>query len=159
MATQKKLNAYQLFVNEKVAELKALDEHKDKKYMEIRKLANEEWRKDHPVDPNKPPRKPRVKKVAGAVAVASANASTDESGGAAPAKKVRGAKAAEKAAKAEKKAEKAAKKAAKPVRAPSAYIQFISKILPEIKAENPTLKQKEIMSLAAKKWQIHKASV
>ena len=38
------LNAYQAFVNSKVAELKVLDEHKDKKYMEIRKIANEEWR-------------------------------------------------------------------------------------------------------------------
>ncbi len=142
MATEKKLNAYQLFVNAKVAELKTVDEHKDKKYMEIRKIANEEWRKDHPVDPSKPVRKPRVKKEAG-----------DE-----PAKPraPKGGKAAEKAEKAAKTADKAAKKAARPARPPSAYIQFVSKMLPEIKVANPSVPQKELMSMVAAKWREEK---
>ena len=146
MATEKKLNAYQLFVNEKVAELKQLDEHKDKKYMDIRKLANEEWRKINPVDPSKPVRKPRVKK--------------EEVGGEgqkAP-RAPKGSKAAEKAERAAKKAEKDAKKASRPARPPSAYIQFISKTLPEIKLANPTVPQKELMSLAAAKWREQKTS-
>ena len=137
------LNAYQAFVNSKVAELKVLDEHKDKKYMEIRKIANEEWRKDHPADPNKPARKPRVKK-------------DPAEGGEAKPRAAKGAKAAEKADKAAKKAEKAAKKAARPARPPSAYIQFVSKVLPEIKAANPTVPQKDLMSMAAAKWREEK---
>jgi len=145
MATQKKLNAYQLFVNEKVAELKQLDEHKDKKYMEIRKVANEEWRKINPADPNKPERKPRVKKEVGG------------EGQKAP-RAPKGSKAAEKAERAAKKAEKDAKKASRPARSPSAYIQFISKTLPEIKLANPSVPQKELMSMAAAKWREQKES-
>lgn len=135
-------NAYQSFINQKVAELKLLDEHKGKKYMEIRQVANEEWRKDHPADPNKPPRKPRVKKEGGE--------------GETKPRAAKGAKAAEKAEKAAKKAEKAAKKAARPARPPSAYIQFVSKVLPEIKAANPEVPQKELMSMAAAKWREEK---
>jgi len=142
MATEKKQNAYQLFINSKVAELKLMDEHKDKKYMEIRKVANEEWRKINPVDPSKPQRKPRVKK----------DATDDEK----KPRAVKGAKAAEKAERLAKRAEKEAKKAARPVRPPSAYIQFISKTLPEIKLANPTVPQKELMSMAAAKWREHK---
>ena len=141
MATEKKQNAYQLFINAKVAELKLIDEHKDKKYMEIRKVANEEWRLLNPVDPSKPVRKPRVKK--------------DEADEKKP-RAVKGAKAAEKADRLAKRAEKEAKKAARPVRPPSAYIQFISKTLPEIKLANPTVPQKELMSMAAAKWREHK---
>ena len=144
MAAEKKLNEYQLFINDKVAHLKTLDEHKDKKYMEIRKIANEEWRKDHPVDPNKPARKPRVKKE------------TVDGGEGAKPRAAKGTKSAEKADKAAKKAEKAAKKAARPARPPSAYIQFISKVLPEIKAANPTVAQKDLMSMAAAKWREEK---
>jgi phage protein D len=142
MATEKKQNAYQLFINSKVVELKLMDEHKDKKYMEIRKVANEEWRKINPVDPSKPQRKPRVKK----------DATDDEK----KPRAVKGAKAAEKAERLAKRAEKEAKKAARPVRPPSAYIQFISKTLPEIKLANPTVPQKELMSMAAAKWREHK---
>jgi len=142
MATEKKLNAYQLFINAKVAELKLMDEHKDKKYMEIRKVANEEWRVMNPADPNKPARKPRVKK----------DATDDEK----KPRAVKGAKAAEKAERLAKRAEKEAKKAARPVRPPSAYIQFISKTLPEIKLANPTVPQKELMSMAAAQWREHK---
>jgi hypothetical protein len=57
------LNAYQLFINAKVVELKELEEHASLKYMELRSLANTMWRVDNPVDPSKPPRKPREKKV------------------------------------------------------------------------------------------------
>jgi len=143
MSTEKKPTEYQVFVKDKIAELKLVDDHKDKKYMELRQLANVEWRKDHPADPNKAPRKPRVKQEAG-----------DE-----PAKPraVKGAKAAEKATKAAAKAEKAAKKAARPARPPSAYILFISKVLPEIKAANPEVPQKELMGMAAAKWREEKA--
>ena len=140
MATEKKQNAYQIFVNAKVAEFKGMDEHKDKKYMEIRQLANVEWRKENPADPSKPVRKPRAKKE------------PETAGAAGATKPARGAKAAEKAEKAAAKAEKAAKKAARPARPPSAYIQFISKVLPEIKAANPTVPQKELMGMAAAKW-------
>lgn len=142
MATEKKVNAYQMFVNAKVAELKVMEEHKAKKYMEIRQIANEEWRKEHPVDPSKPVRKPRVKKE-------------KEAGATEP---KTGTKAAEKAAKKAEKAEKAAKKAARPARPPSAYIQFVSKTLPEIKAANPTVPQKDLMRMAAAQWKVHKES-
>jgi len=56
------LNAYQLFINAKVAEIKVLEENAGLKYMELRAIANNAWRVDHPVDPSKPPRKPREKK-------------------------------------------------------------------------------------------------
>lgn len=145
MATEKKPTEYQMFVKDKIAELKLVDDHKDKKYMELRQLANVEWRKDHPADPNKAPRKPRVKKEAGI------------GGAGAEPRAAKGVKAAEKATKAAAKAEKAAKKAARPARPPSAYIQFISKVLPEIKAENPNVPQKELMGMAAAKWREEKA--
>ena len=152
MAATKTLNAYQQFVNATVAELKLLDEHKDKKYMQIRQIANEMWRAEHPVDPSKPVRKPRAKKEP-----ADADAAADGEG---KVKKARApTKAAtEKAEKAAAKAAKAAKKADRPARAPSAYIVFISKTLPELKAENPTVPQKELMGMAAAKWKIHKES-
>ena len=135
-----------MFVKDKIAELKLDDDHKDKKYMELRQLANVEWRKDHPADPNKAPRKPRVKQETG-----------DDAEPAKP-RAAKGAKAAEKATKAAVKAEKAAKKAARPARPPSAYIQFISKVLPEIKLANPEVPQKELMGMAAAKWREQKAN-
>jgi len=122
-------NAYQVFVNTKVAELKVVAAHAGKKYMELRALANVEWRILHPVDESKPRpvRKPRTKKAkSDAVAIP---------------------------------------KKDKVKRAPSAYNKFISGALAELKAElaaKPTATkpdQKDMMKLAAGKWQAHKASI
>ena len=155
MATDKKLNDYQLFINDKVALLKVMDEHKDKKYMEIRKIANDEWRIEHPVDPNKPIAKPRVKKE-GATAKPRITAKVAAK---AVLKDMKDAAIAKKAAAKAAKDAKASAKADKPKRPQSDYIIFISKILPEIKIANPTLAQKELMSMAAAKWQEHKLTL
>jgi hypothetical protein len=103
----KPLNEYQKFINEHVTKLKAEPGNADKKYMELRALANTEWRKDHPADETKAPRKPRTKKPNKDVAsVAEGN-------------------------------DVAAPKEKKPKekRKPSAYNMFISGALLELKAE------------------------
>jgi hypothetical protein len=59
---KKPLNEYQVFINTTVTELKESGDHDGLKYMELRAIANTKWRELHPVDPEKAPRKPRVKK-------------------------------------------------------------------------------------------------
>jgi hypothetical protein len=59
---KKPLNEYQVFINTTIAELKASGDNDSLKYMELRAIANTKWRELHPVDPEKAPRKPRVKK-------------------------------------------------------------------------------------------------
>jgi len=145
---KKPLNAYQLFINEKVAEIKPLTENTGKKYMELRALANAMWRTLHPVDESKPPRAPRKPKVAKEpVGI------TDSDGEEAPApvKKRRSKKEPKLNADGTPKAK----------RAPTPYNMFVSAALKELKAEyadNPDKPpQKELMKLAAAKWREFKA--
>lgn len=46
----------------------------------------------------------------------------------------------------------------KRTRAPTAYNMFMKKTLPEVRAANPGVKQKEIMKMAAQLWRTHKGS-
>lgn len=141
----KPLNEYQKFINECVARLKTEADHQGKKYMELRAVANAEWRKDHPVDETKvkatKPRAPRKKKD---------KKEKKEKAAAA-------ADGAEEATSADAKKEKKVKVK----RAPSAYNMFISGVLTELKKEyegkSTKPDQKELMKLAAERWRAHKA--
>jgi len=139
---KKPLNEYQSFINAKVAELKVIESNKDKKYMELRAVANTEWKVLHPKEEtvassgDKPKRqyKPREKKEKAPKASATEGAKEKP------------------------------KKEPKVKREPSAYNLFIKGALAEIKAELASKPdaakpdQKEIMKLAALKWNEHKAT-
>ena len=156
VAVKKPLNAYQLFINEKVAELKPLEEYEGKKYMELRALANAEWRKIHPVDESKAaraPRKPKAEKEPVGISEADSD-SADEAQQPAAAKK----------RKSKKEPKLNADGTPKAKRAPTPYNLFISAALLELKAEyadkpaDQKPAQKELMKLAAAKWREFKAA-
>ena len=146
---KKPLNAYQQFVNEKVNELKGLAANDGKKYMELRALANAEWRILHPataVDENKPKRvyKKKEKDSEGDEASTSSESKT---------KKV----------KATKSSKDKEPKEPKEKRAPTAYNLFIKSAFAELNEEfkdkehKPT--QTEMMKLAAERWRQVKATL
>ena len=141
------VSAYQLFISEQVALLQKDPANSDKKYMELRGLANAMWKNqtEEAVQllkeaftakyPNPRPRAKKVKKEA------ASDSDSDETG-----KK--------------KKRVKRVKDENKPK---SAYILFVQATLKSLKeqfadaADKPN--QKELMKLAAQKWNEHKATL
>ena len=182
--TKKPLNEYQQFVNNMIAELKLSSDEEiaGKKYMELRAIANAEWTKTHPKDPNAKPRIAKSAKVkdtdtddkenvtatkvkksikskkSASVAPPPINAADSDTDNSDTDKKTKKGKKEKK----ENKVDSDGNVIVKAKRAPTLYNLFISGALIELKAEfiakgeKPV--QKDLMVLAAAKWREHKES-
>lgn len=140
----KKLNAYQQFVNETVNKLKVMPDHAGKKYMELRALANIEWRVLHPpssTDEGKPKRVYKKKEKVKTVDSDSEATGDDD-------------------ATTKKKVKK--DKEPREKREPTAYNIFVKSVFADIneefkdKPEKPS--QREKMKIAAERWREVKAA-
>lgn len=145
--SSKKLNAYQQFVNETVNKLKVVPDHAGKKYMELRALANIEWRVLHPVtDDGKLKRQYKKKEK---TVDSDSDVPVDDEVGTTTKKKT-------------KKDKKEKNKEPREKREPTAYNIFVKTVFAEINEEfkdkESKPSQREKMKLAADRWREVKAA-